>query len=97
MSDYINYTVPRINAAAVAADTAGVVNWADDALANCVAILLRKIEALEKRIETLEAPRRVVAIGDKTGVTATSLEWDAEVFALADLDQTMDAASYRAQ
>ena len=24
-------------------------------------------------------------------------EWDAEVFALADMDQTMDAASYRAQ
>jgi hypothetical protein len=43
------------------------------------------------------SPRRVVAIGDKTGVTATSAEWDAEVFALADLDETMDAASYRAQ
>jgi len=43
------------------------------------------------------SPRRLVAIGDKTGVTATSLDWDAEVFALADYDETMDAASYRAQ
>jgi hypothetical protein len=85
MSDYINYTVPRINAAADSGN-AGPVSWADDALANCVAILLRKIEALEKRIEVLEAPRRLVAIGDKTGVTATSLEWDAELAETQDSD-----------
>ena len=96
MSEYINRIVNDITKAADSGRP-GAVTWADDGLANCVEILLAKIEQLEKRIEVLEAPRRLVAIGDASGVTATSLEWDAEVFALADLDETMDAASYRAQ
>jgi hypothetical protein len=47
--------------------------------------------------EAARPTRHVVAIGDASGVTAVAGDWVAEREALADYDETMDAASYRAQ
>jgi hypothetical protein len=47
--------------------------------------------------EAARPTRRLVATGNASGVTAVAADWAAEREVLTDYDQTMDAASYRAQ